>query len=102
MTYRVLDVIKDIEDALRADANQAHEEKQRIDAEQAEIDAQLKALEPRLLRAKQLESNSDLICAHCFIYENTEFSLRPIPSKDPDIDLFRCSKCKQVYELAIP
>ena len=102
MAYRFLNAIQDIEYSLRADANQANEEKQRIDTRQAEIDAELKALEPRLLRAKQLESNSDLICAHCFIYENVEFSLRPIPSVDPHIDLFRCPKCKQEYELASP
>ena len=98
MTYKFLDVIKDIEDGLRANANQANEEKQRINARQAEIDAEITALEPRLLRAKQLESNSDLICAHCFIYENIKSPLRAIPSEEPDIDYFRCSQCDNEFE----
>ena len=102
MTYKFLDVIEDIEDDLRASANQANEEKQSINARQAEIDAQIAALEPRLLRAKQLESISDLICAHCFIYENIESSLRTVPSEEPGIDLFRCSICENEYELRRP
>ncbi len=102
MTYRLLKFLKDIETDLRANANQAYEEKQRINARQVEIDEQLSELKPRLLRAKQLESNPDLICAHCFINENIESSLRTMPSEDPGIDLFRCSECDNEYELPRP
>ena len=102
MAYKFLDEIKDIEDDLRAKANQANEEKQRIDTRQAEIDAELSQLEPRLLRAKHLKSGSDLFCAHCFINENVESSLRAVRSEDPGIDLFRCSKCDGEFELPRP
>ncbi len=98
MAYRFLEVIKDIEYGLCADANQANKEKQRIDARQAEIDAQLAALEPRLLRAQSLKSRDDLICAHCFINEGVSRQLRPIKGGHK-LDLFRCGRCNEEYEL---
>ena len=101
MAYKFLDVIKDIEEGLRTNANQAHEEKQRINTRQAEINAELAALEPRLLRAKHLKSSDDLICAHCFINKNIESPLNALDG-EPHIDYFRCSKCGEEYELPEP
>jgi len=97
MTYKFLEVIQDIEDDLRANADQANEEKQRINTRQAEIDAELAALEPRLLRAKQLKSSSDLICAHCFINKNIKSPLRTMEG-EPHVDRYRCRKCDAEYE----
>ncbi len=101
MAYRFLEVIQDIEDDLRANANQAKDEKQRIDARQAEIDEELAALEPRLLRAKHLKSSNDLICAHCFINKDINSPLRTMEG-EPHIDYFRCPECEQEYELPEP
>ena len=98
MTYKFLEVIKDIECGLRADADQANEEKQRINARQAKIDAQLAALKPRLLRAQSLKSRDDLIFAHCFINECITQQLRPIKGGHK-LDLFRCGRCDEEYEL---
>jgi len=98
MAYKFLDALNDIEDELRHNANQANEEKQRINTRQAEIDAKLAALEPRLRRAKQLKSSSDLICAHCFINKNIKSPLRTMEG-EPHIDRFHCSKCDEEYEL---
>ncbi len=98
MAYKFLEVIKDIECGLRTDADNANKEKQRIDARQTEIDAQLAALEPRLLRAQSLKSRDDLICAHCFINECINEQLRPIKGGHK-LDLFRCGRCDEEYEL---
>ena len=98
MSYKFLDEIKAIEDGLRTEANQANEEKQRINARQAEIEAELSDLKPRLLRAQSLKSRNDLICANCFIYHDKEIPLNTIPS-DTRTDLFRCGACGAGYEL---
>ena len=100
MAYKFLDVIQDIKADLRYAADKAKEEKQRIDTRQAEINEELDALEPRLLRAKLLESIPDLICAHCFINENVKLPLRPLEG-DRYIDRFRCAKCETEYELHV-
>jgi len=98
MTYKFLDVIKDIEADLRAKADQANEEKQRINTRQAEIDDELSELEPRLLRTQSLKSRDELICADCFIIHNIESPLTPIPGDD-HVDRFQCRKCDAEYEL---
>ena len=100
MAYKFLEVIKDIEDDLRTNADAAHEEKQRINTRQAEIDADIAKLEPRLLRAKQLESIPDLICAHCFINEGIRAPLTALEGGHK-LDLFRCPQCREEYELNI-
>ena len=97
MTYKFLEAIQDIEDDLRANADQANEEKQRINTRQAKIDAELSELEPRLLRTQSLKSRDELICAECFIIHNIEFPLTPI-SGDDHVDRFRCRKCDAEYE----
>ena len=98
MAYRFLEVIKDIECGLRADADQANEEKKRIDARQAEINEQLTALKPRLLRAQDLKSLDNLICAHCFINEGVSRPLGQVEGSHK-LDLFRCPECREKYEL---
>jgi len=97
MTYKFLDAIKDIEADLRANADQANEEKQRINTRQAEIDADLSELEPRLLRTQRLKSRDELICADCFIIHNIESPLTPM-SGGSHVDRFRCRKCNAEYE----
>ena len=100
MTYKFLDVIKDIADDLSYKANKAQEELQSINARQKELQADLAELEPRQLRAQSLKSRDDLICADCFIVHGTESPLSPIDGYS-HVDRFRCQECKSEYELEI-
>ena len=96
MAYKFLDRIDSIIAKLDYDANAAEQEQTKLNARQAELDAELAALKPRRLRAQSLVSRGDRICAHCFIMHGNELELTPIPSDD-EIDRFRCKKCDAYY-----
>ena len=98
MAYAFLDVIDDIVAGLNDGADKAEQKLVEIDAHQKKLKADLAALKPRLLRAQELKSRGDLICAFCFIEHDIESPLRPIPSDD-EVDRFRCGACDRKYEL---
>ena len=97
MANKFLDVIADIEDRLDRDADAAKNELEKIDSRQSELQSDLAALEPRLLRANALKSRSDLICPECYIDHDEEVPLTPIGGDD-DNDRFRCRTCDAEYE----
>jgi hypothetical protein len=101
MRNRFLEYIQDIKENLSASANRLNQEKQRVNARQSEIDAELLSLQPRLLRAEQIKSRDDLLCPHCFIDENVEAPLsqmNPAESEDPHNDYYHCHRCDGYYE----
>ncbi len=97
MAYKFLDMIEDIKANLSDQVDQAKQELQNINARQAELETELSELEPRQLRAQNLKSRDDLICADCFIIHNIESPLTPM-SGGSHVDRFRCRKCNAEYE----
>ncbi len=98
MAYKFLDMIEDIKANLSDQVDQAKQELQNINARQAELETELSELEPRQLRAQNLKSRDDLICAECFILHDIESPLTSIPGES-HVDRFRCRKCESEYEL---
>ena len=97
MAYPFLDIIDDIVADLNNGADKAKQKLVEIDAHQKKLKAELAALEPRQLRAQELKSRDDRICAYCFILHGNEFPLRPIAGDDR-VDRFRCGECDREYE----
>ena len=100
MANKFLEVIADIEDGLNRDADKAKKELQEINARQSELESELAALEPSLLRAKELKLRSDLICPECFIDHGEETLLTPISSPD-NLDRFRCRSCRAEFAMSV-
>ena len=98
MTYKFLDAIQTIKADLSDQTDAAKQELRAMDARQLDLKEDLTALEPRLLRAHSLESRDDDICANCFINQNIESPLKPIPGDD-HVDRFRCRQCDTEFEL---
>ena len=98
MAYKFPEVIKDIEAILNYGADEAKQELEKINTSQTELQKELTALEFRQLRAQNLKSRDDLICANCFILHDIESPLTSIPGAS-HVDRFRCRKCDTEYEL---
>ncbi|MCH8172269.1 MAG: hypothetical protein IIA70_03065 [Proteobacteria bacterium] len=97
MAYKFLEAIEEIKTNLSYQTDKAKQELKEINTRQTKLESDLAALEPRQLRAHSLMSRNDLICAHCFIYNNVESPLKPIAS-DSEVDLFRCKICGREFE----
>jgi hypothetical protein len=100
MSYKFPDVIEDIQADLSHTTDNVKQELQQINTRQQEIKANLSALKPRLLRAQNLKSRNDLICAYCFIMHDIEFPLTPIEG-EARVDRFRCRECDTEYEVRV-
>ena len=100
MAYEFPKIIEDIKAKHKYEADNTKQELETIDTRQTELKSQLASLGPRQLRAQELKSRDDLICAFCFIEHGIESPLICLEG-DRHTDRLRCSnsECEERHEL---
>ena len=97
-----------IADYLHAFVRSASGNAPQLEAQLCTLEARKRELELELQSARLAKSRGDTFiissgldtyCPKCWIKEERQATLRPIPSQQSRIDLFRCDHCNYQYEV---
>ena len=97
----IADYLHDFARSASGNAPQLETELREIETRKREIETKLKAAHLALDRASRFipRSSLDIYCPRCWITHERQSTLRPIPSENPRVDLFRCNDCNYTYEV---